>query len=367
MIDFIRENLLDKFQFEGDPIYVEPFGCGHINATFAVYFKSETRPPRRYILQRINTNIFCDPDGLMENIVNVTAFLRKKIIAAGGDPDRETLTVIFTRDGKPYYRDAEGRCWRAYGFIENATSYQSVERPVLFYNAARAFGKFQRLLADYPAATLHETIPQFHDTGKRFRDFCAAVQNDKAGRRALVADEISFVLARETDCTIVTGLIAAGKMPLRVTHNDTKLNNIMMDNQTDEGICIIDLDTIMPGSPLYDFGDSIRFGASSAAEDEKDLDKVFMKLDLFESYTKGFLSEVGSALTETELEYLAFSAKLMTLECGMRFLADYLDGDCYFATHYEGQNLDRARTQFKLVADMEAKMDQMQAIVRKYC
>ncbi|MDD6176159.1 MAG: aminoglycoside phosphotransferase family protein, partial [Firmicutes bacterium] len=310
MIDFIRENLLDKFQFEGDPIYVEPFGCGHINATFAVYFKSETRPPRRYILQRINTNIFCDPDGLMENIVNVTAFLRKKIIAAGGDPDRETLTVIFTRDGKPYYRDAEGRCWRAYGFIENATSYQSVERPVLFYNAARAFGKFQRLLADYPAATLHETIPQFHDTGKRFRDFCAAVQNDKAGRKSLVADEISFVLAREKDCTIVTGLIAAGKMPLRVTHNDTKLNNIMMDNQTDEGICIIDLDTIMPGSPLYDFGDSIRFGASSAAEDEKDLDKVFMKLDLFESYTKGFLSEVGSALTETELEYLAFSAKL---------------------------------------------------------
>jgi len=241
-----------------------------------------------------------------------------------------------------------------------------VERPILFYNAARAFGKFQRLLADYPAATLHETIPQFHDTGKRFRDFCASVQNNKAGRKALVADEISFVQARETDCTIVTELITAGKMPLRVTHNDTKLNNIMIDNQTDEGVCIIDLDTIMPGSPLYDFGDSIRFGASSAAEDDKDLNKVFMKLDLFESYTKGFLSEVGSALTESELSHLAFSAKLMTLECGMRFLADFLDGDFYFATHYDGQNLDRARTQFKLVADMESKMNQMQAVVAKY-
>lgn len=367
MIDFIREHLLNQFQFEGTPIFVEPFGCGHINATFAVYFKSETKPPRRYILQRINTDIFQDPDGLMENIVSVTAFLRKKILAAGGNPERETLTVILTIDGKPYYRDAENRCWRAYDFIENATSYQTVERPVLFYNAARAFGKFQRLLADYPTATLHETIPQFHDTGKRFRDFCAAVQNNKAGRKELVADEIAFVQAREKDCTIVTDLIAAGKMPLRVTHNDTKLNNIMMDNKTDEGICIIDLDTIMPGSPLYDFGDSIRFGASSAAEDEKDLSKVFMKLDLFESYTKGFLSEVGSALTETELSLLAFSSKLMTLECGMRFLSDYLDGDVYFATHYEGQNLDRARTQFKLVADMEQKMDEMKAVVEKYC
>ena len=361
------EALFSCFQFEGTPFYAERFGCGHINETYAVYCKFEIKPPVRYILQKINTNVFRDPDGLMQNILGVTEYLREQIIAQGGDPLRETLTVVPTIDGKPYYRDENGDCWRAYVFIENAITYQTVERPELFYEAACAFGRFQKTLAGYPANTLHDTIPQFHDTAKRFRDFVAAVERDKCGRLAQVADEVNFIRAREADCSVVVDAIARGEVPLRVTHNDTKLNNIMMDPETDKSVCIVDLDTIMPGSALYDFGDSIRFGASSAAEDEKDLDKVYMKPELFESYTRGFLSEVGDCLTEGEKKLIAFSAKLMTLECGMRFLTDYLDGDVYFHTTYEGQNLDRARTQLKLVADMEQKRAIMEEIVARYC
>lgn len=359
------EDLLTQFAFNETPFFAEPFGCGHINETYAVYCKAENLPPKRYIVQKINTNVFRNPDQLMDNILRVTAFLRDKIQAAGGDPSRETLTVVPTRDGQPYYRAADDSCWRAYIFIEHAVSYQTVEAPDLFYNAAKAFGHFQKLLADFPAATLHETIPQFHDTAKRFRDFSDAVARDRCGRLKDVLPEVEQVRTRAADCAVITDAIAAGEVPLRVTHNDTKLNNILMNPDTHESVCIIDLDTIMPGSALYDFGDSIRFGASSAAEDEKDLSRVFMRPELFESYTRGFLSEVGDALTDAEIRLLPFSAKLMTMECGMRFLADYLDGDTYFHTTYEGQNLDRARTQLKLVADMEQKMDEMNEIVRR--
>lgn len=241
-----------------------------------------------------------------------------------------------------------------------------MDRPVLFTNAAKAFGHFQKLLADYPADTLHETIAGFHNTVDRYALFEKAVAEDKAGRAALVEKEIQFFLDRKADGTVVVDAIAKGQLPLRVTHNDTKLNNIMMDNETDEGICVIDLDTVMPGSVLYDFGDSIRFGASTADEDEQDLSLVSMDLELFEAYTAGFLSEAGSSLTAEEIRLLPFSAKLLTLECGMRFLTDYLNGDTYFRIHREHHNLDRCRTQMKLVADMEHKMEDMHKIVEKY-
>ena len=363
MLERIKNEIVKEFLFDGDFIYAEPFGCGHINATYAVYFRRETKAPVRYILQAVNTSIFTDPQGLMENIQGVTEHLRKKILAQGGDPERETLTLVPAKTGGYLYKDQEGTYWRSYTFIEDATCYQTVERPVLFENAAKAFGHFQKLLADYPAGSLHETIKNFHNTEDRYAQFEQAVAEDKAGRAASVQEEIRFFLDRKADGSVVTDAIAKGVLPLRVTHNDTKLNNIMMDNKTDEGICVIDLDTVMPGSVLYDFGDSIRFGASTGAEDEPDLSLISMDLDLFKAYTAGFLSEAGSSLTKEEIDLLPFSAKLMTLECGMRFLTDYLNGDTYFRIHREGQNLDRCRTQMKLVADMEEKMDKMKAIV----
>lgn len=362
----IRNEIVPQFQFDGTFIYEQPFGCGHINSTFAVYFSYETEPPVRYILQAVNSSIFKDPYGLMENIKGVTSHIKKKLIEQGKDPNRGTLTIIPAKNGSPLYKDSEGVFWRAYTFIEDATCYQTVSSPEVFKNAAKAFGNFQKLLADYPADTLHETIPNFHNTPSRYEDFKRAIKEDKKGRAASVQKEIDFYLEREADGKIVTDAIQAKTLPLRVTHNDTKLNNIMMDNTTNEGICIIDLDTVMPGSVLYDFGDSIRFGASTAAEDEIDLTKVSMSLELFEAYTAGFLSEAGDSLAKKEIELLPFSAKLMTLECGLRFLTDYLNGDTYFKIEREHQNLDRARTQMVLVADMERKMEDMKQIVSKY-
>lgn len=359
--------IVNQFAFEGDFIHIEPLGKGHINSTYAVYFRRETESPIRYVLQRINTSIFKDPFALMNNIGGVTNYLRKKIMEAGGNPDRETLTIVNTKDGKLFYEDTNKGCWRAYLFIDDATCYQSAEKPGLFYNSAKAFGRFQKLLSDYPAETLSETIEKFHNTVNRYKNFEIALAEDKMGRAKDVQKEIEFVKARKDDCSIVVDLIEKKEIPLRVTHNDTKLNNIMMDNETNEGICVIDLDTVMPGSVFYDFGDSIRFGASSAAEDETDLSKVYMDINLFEEYVDGFLSEAGDTLTKKEYELLAFSAKLLTLECGIRFLTDYLEGDTYFKIHREHHNLDRARTQFKLVADMEDKMEMMNEIVRSHC
>ncbi len=360
------EAYVDHFAVEGDVVDICKNENGHINSTYVITCKKPDGANIRYILQTVNTSIFKNPDALMENIRGVTDYLKTIIAANGGDVNRETLTLIPTKKGKNYFIDEGGQCRRMYNYIENATSYQSVERPILFENAAKAFGRFQRQLANYKAETLHETIAHFHDTPKRFCDFEKAVEDDIAKRADSVRDEIAFFYAHKDICSAITDKIASGEVPLRVTHNDTKFNNIMIDNDTDEGICIIDLDTVMPGSALYDFGDSIRFGASSAAEDETDLSKVHFVPSLFEAYVRGFLSEAGEALTETEKDLMPISCVLMTLECGMRFLGDYLNGDVYFATHREGHNLDRARTQIKLVTEMEAQLDDMKAIVAKY-
>ncbi len=352
--------ICSSFEIKGQFINAIPYGEGHINNTYLV-----NTTGNRYILQRVNNDVFKHPEDVMSNIALVTEFLHKKIIASCGDPYRETLTLIPTKDGKHFLVTKEGNLFRMYLFIGSAISYQKVESPELFYRIAKAFGRFQEMLDGFPAEQLKETIPNFHNTVSRYANFKNSVEANQAQRASDVAAEIAFAMDREKDAGIIMESIQDGSVPLRVTHNDTKLNNILVDETSGEGICVIDLDTVMPGSMLFDFGDSIRFGASTAAEDEKDLDKVWMDLELFEQYAKGYIEELHSTMTEKELELLPMSAKLMTLECGIRFLGDYLDGDHYFRIHYPEQNLDRARTQFKLVADMEEKMDAMKEIVKK--
>ncbi len=356
-MSYTLSDIIRKFRID---VSIEPYGNGHINDTYI----AESDP--KYILQRINNSVFKNPEQVMSNITGVTEHLRKKITDAGGNPERETLNLVKTVDGKSFYKADDGNYFRMYKFIEGAVSYDSVENPAQLYEAARAFGKFQSMLSDYPVDKIYETIPDFHDTGKRYAALEAAVDKDVVGRCGLVEKEIEFAFARRQDTNVIVDAIAAGKVPVRVTHNDTKLNNVMLDEKTGEGVCVIDLDTVMPGSLLYDYGDALRFGASSGAEDECDLDKIWFDLELFEAFTKGFLEEVGSNLTDEEIKLLPFSAKLMTYECGIRFLTDYLSGDTYFKIHRKNHNLDRARTQFKLVADMEKKMDTMSGIIKKY-
>lgn len=366
LFDKETTEILSQWEWGGHIAGVLPYGEGHINATKCVYVQSPDGASVRYILQRINTDTFRDPDGLMENICGVTEYLRKILAEQGGDPDRGTMRVRPTRAGTTYYRAADGSCWRLYSFVENTICLQTVETPEDFYASALAFGNFQRQLADYPAATLHETIARFHDTPNRYRNFEKALAEDVCHRAAEIGPEIAFVQAHKADCSYMMDLLNAGKLPLRVTHNDTKLNNILLDKTTRQGICVIDLDTVMPGLAANDFGDSIRFGANHSAEDERDLTKVNFDLSLFDIYTKGFLQAAGDAFTPLEKETLPWGAKLMTLECGIRFLTDYLEGDHYFHTTRHGQNLDRARTQFKLVQDMEAQWQQMADVVAKY-
>ena len=346
--------ILSAFGISHDP---KLFGNGHINTTYLV----DGSP--KYILQRINTTVFRDPDGVMENIFAVTEFLHGKILAAGGNPDRETLTFLRTLDGKPYFRTPQGDCYRVYRFIDHALSLDSASTPEEFAESARAFGKFQRMLADFPAEQLHETIPHFHDTPDRLRQFRETLEKDPMGRAKDVQAEIRFVLDRAGEMGTITAALADGSVPLRVTHNDTKLNNVLLDEKTHKGLCVIDLDTVMPGSMLYDYGDSLRFGASTAAEDEPNLDLVHFDPDYFRAYTQAYLETLGDSITPREAELLPFSARLMTLECGMRFLADHIDGDHYFRIHREGHNLDRCRTQFRLVEEMEQKAAAMADIV----
>ena len=355
------QEALAAFDFGARTPQAVRYGEGHINDTFLVDVGTE-----RFILQRVSSAAFKEPDKLMENIVNVTDYLSREIQRQGGSPRRETLTVIRTRQGENSFTDSEGGVWRVFPFVEGTVCYQAAETPELFAASGRAFGRFQRLLRDYPAHTLHETIPRFHDTEDRLRKFKAAVAADPLGRAADCRADIDFVLAREADCSAALSAQREGVLPLRVTHNDTKLNNVLMDAETGNALCVIDLDTVMPGLSINDFGDSIRFGANHNAEDEPDLSKVNFDLDLFSVYAAAFLEEAGEALTEAEVRYLPWGAKLMTLECGMRFLTDHLEGDGYFHISRPGQNLDRARTQFKLVADMEAQWDQMNAIVAQY-
>lgn len=359
-------NAIDAYAFPGEYAGVLPYGRGHINDTYAVYFQSQEGEDKRYILQKINRNVFRNPDALMENVVKVTSYLRASILSSGGDPDRETLNLIKTWKGRDYFVDEEGEYWRCYQFIEDTVTLQTVEKPEDMYEAARVFGSFQKHLADYPAGTLFETIPEFHNTKNRFDQFISALEEDVKNRARDVKDEIDFILKRQDEAGLLVDLVEKGQLPLRVTHNDTKLNNVLMDKKTRKGICAVDLDTVMPGLSLYDFGDAIRFGANPAGEDEEDLSKVRMEESLFEAYTEGYLQEAGSSLTEKEIELLPAAAKMMTFECGMRFLTDYLQGDTYFKIHKEHHNLIRCRTQFKLVSDMEKKWDKMHEIVNKW-
>ncbi|MDO4337310.1 MAG: aminoglycoside phosphotransferase family protein [Eubacteriales bacterium] len=359
------QEVIGQFEFSGSLEECIPFGSGHINDTFRLAFRTDAGI-KRYILQKMNKRIFTKPEELMENISGVTSWLRRKIEEHGGDVERETLNLLESHEGKPYYVDSEGEYWRVYLFIENATCFDSVENDNDFYQSAVAFGHFQRLLADYPAETLHETIENFHNTVDRFRKFKEALALDACGRASGVQEEVQFVLDREALAHTLCDRQEQGILPLRVTHNDTKLNNIMIDDETGRAICVIDLDTVMPGLSVNDFGDSIRFGASTGAEDEPDLSKVSFDLHLYEVYVKGFIEGCAGALTEAELDMLPMGAILMTFECGMRFLTDYLEGDHYFKIHREGHNLDRTRTQFKLVRDMEEKLPEMKAIVEKY-
>jgi len=356
------KNIANKFDINGTAVSAENYGCGHINDTFKVV----TDSGEKYLLQRINTSIFKDAKALMENIASVTGFLKEKIVAAGGDPMRETLNVVSTKEGNDFLEDESG-CWRVYLFVDDTITLQTAETPELFYASACAFGRFQKLLADFPAHTLTESIPDFHNTKKRFLAFEEAVANDVCGRAKEVEKEIEFVRARKDFAATLVDMQEAGEIPLRVTHNDTKLNNVMLDAATKQPLVVVDLDTVMPGLSVNDFGDSIRFGATHAAEDEVDLSKVNFELDLFECYTKGFLGECGSLISDIEKKMLPVGAMMMTFECGMRFLTDYLNGDTYFKIHREKHNLDRCRTQFKLVSDMEKAREQMDAIVKKYC
>ena len=347
--------VLKQFQLDSPAVSSDRYGCGHINETYLVV----TESGRRYILQKISNRAFPDVAGLQENISAVTRYLHTQI-----DDPYGALTLIPTLDGKTYYHAEENSDWRVYDFIEGSICLQAPETPEDFYQSAIAFGTFQQQLAGFPAETLHETIKNFHNTPDRYRIFKEVLAKDVMGRAKDVQPEIDFALAHEEAGSRLTAMLKAGELPLRVTHNDTKLNNVMLDENTRTPLCVIDLDTTMPGLSAYDFGDSIRFGAATAAEDEKDLSKVTMSLELFRIYTRGFLTACPG-LTENERKVLPLGAMTMTLECGVRFLTDYLDGDHYFGIHYADQNLDRCRTQFKLVADMEAKWDTMAKIIEE--
>ncbi|MBA4347819.1 MAG: mucin desulfatase [Clostridiales bacterium] len=347
-------SVLSSFALSCAPVSSEPYGRGHINGTQLVVCADGAR----YILQHINTTVFRYPEALMQNIELVTAHLRKRI----SDP-RGVLRLVPALDGKHFVVE-NGEYWRVYELVENSVCYQSADR-ALFYESAVAFGRFQNQLADFPAEQLTETIPQFHDTPVRYATFRQAIAENAANQRDKVQREIDFVLSREAFAHTLTDLQAAGELPLRVTHNDTKINNVLFDASTNKALCVIDLDTVMPGLSVTDFGDAIRFGASTAAEDERDLSLVHFDLGLYETYVRGYLSTCGESLTKTEKAMLPIGAKMMTLECGMRFLTDHLAGDRYFHVSREGQNLDRAHTQFRLVEEMENNWQQMHKIVEE--
>lgn len=354
----------EHFRFDGEITDVAPYGNGHINDTYAVVCES-ARGKIRYILQRLNSNVFPDRAGLMRNMIAVTDFLREKVIADGGDPERECLRLIPTAQGERYFVSEEGEVWRATQFIENTDAYLVADDDAMFRDAGRAFGKFIARLSAFDAGSLFEVIPDFHNTAKRFAAFERALAADACGRAESAAAEIAFVLARKSGCSVITDALADGSIPVRVTHNDTKLNNVLIDVDTKRAVCVIDLDTVMPGSMLYDFGDGVRAGCSTAKEDERDLWKVDFDLDLFGAFADGFLSGMEGSVTAKERELMPAAARLMTFECGMRFLTDYLSGDTYFKTAYSEHNLVRARTQFKLVARMEELAEKMAELVDK--
>lgn len=348
------EKVLKAFNIQGTP---ECFGDGHINTTYNL--------DNKYVIQKLNTEVFPNPGGVMDNCWAVTNHIKAKLAAEGVDSDRQTLEFISTVDGKPFYEGEEGT-FRVYKFIDEAYTLTNEKTPEILYKAAKAIGKFQKMLADFDAEKLFTVIPDFHNTPKRVENLKKAVEKNASGRADLVKDEIAFAYDIAKMSGAITDAIADGSVPLRVSHNDTKLNNVLFDEKTDDSLCLIDLDTVMGGSYLYDFGDAMRFGASTAAEDCTELDKVNFDLDIFEAFTKGYLESAADVLTDGEKKLIYTSVILMTYECGIRFLTDYIDGDVYFRTHYDNHNLDRARNQFKLVRDMLDKKEQGEAIVKKY-
>ena len=350
----IIEKSAYAFRLDGTPMECQVFGHGHINHTL----KITTDTGAEYVLQRINTYVFKEPVRLMENVSAVTDFLRRRV----EDP-RHALHFLLTHDGKYYHVDEEGQYWRCYDFV-GGFCLDLPETDEDFYQSAIAFGRFQTLLSDFPAETLYETIPEFHNTTDRYRLFKESVALDAAGRAADVREDIDFLLEREDLACTLQNMRQDNLLPLRVTHNDTKLNNVLLDKATRKALCVLDLDTVMPGLSLYDFGDSIRFGAATAEEDEQDLSKMELNLHLFEVYTKGYL-EAATAMTETEIAMLPMGALAVTLELATRFLKDYLDGDLYFKTAYPTHNLVRARTQMKLAYDMQKKWEDMNRIVAR--
>lgn len=357
---------LAAFPYEGKIVAMEQFGSGHINDTYAVFVEGYPHPRIGYILQRLNTHVFKKPQEVMENIMGVTEFMHTSLESGGEDCERGVLHFLKTNDGDVAYYDIQGMPWRSYRFIEHSFCFDQSSTPEIFYQSGRAFGNFLGMLGGYPAETLHETIPDFHDTRWRYQSLLNAVEKDSLGRAKECRAEIEFALERQREAGLLMELLEAGELPLRVTHNDTKLNNVLFDTQTKRAICVIDLDTIMPGLSASDFGDAIRFGASTAAEDEINLNKVKLSLPLFEAFTKGYLETVGFVLTPKEKEVLPEGARIITLECGVRFLTDYLEGDSYFKTERPGQNLDRCRTQFKLVQEIENNMETLHEIVQKH-
>ena len=351
-MDYTKEykSVAEQFSLVGEVQEIAPYGEGHINVTYLV-----TTDKKRYIMQKMNTRVFPDSVGLMRNICGVTEHLRARGI--------ETLTVVPTKSGEPFLRSES--CWRVYDFIENTVTYQLVTDKNVFRNSGKAFGEFQNYLAEFDASKLTESIARFHDTPNRFNNFKNALEKDALGKAKNCQEEIDFVLSHKDTYSLIIDGLKDGSLPLRVTHNDTKLNNILMDDKSGEARAVIDLDTIMPGSMLYDFGDSIRFGASTAPEDEKDLSKVHFDIELFKAYAEGYVDAVKDRITAREAELLPYGAYLMTIECGMRFLTDYLEGDTYFATKYEGHNLIRCRTQLKLAKQMEENFDKMGEIIKE--
>lgn len=358
--EFLRL-LCNQFMMYGDFLLAVPFGSGHVNDTYQVtYDQGGVR--LHYTLQRINGHVFPEPEKVMENIDRVTAHILSKIRYRHQETRRRTLRLLRTREGVPFVRDEFGDIWRAYVFIENARAYETLETPEQAFCLARAVGEFQRDLTDLPGGRLHETIRDFHHTPKRIEALERAIKNDICGRVKEVSREIDFVMKRKEEAGTLLRLVKSGAIPERITHNDTKSANVLIDDLTGEGCCMLDLDTVMPGISLYDFGDMIRAGTNTAAEDETNIDKVGLRFELYEAITKGFLSAAGTFLTEAEREYLPFAGKLITLETGVRFLTDYLEGDHYFKTARMRHNLDRCRTQFQMVNSIEKQFDAMRRV-----
>jgi aminoglycoside phosphotransferase (APT) family kinase protein len=350
------------FAIYGRFVSAGPYGSGHINDTFVAEF-DQAGARLRYILQRINRRIFKDIPALMDNIQRVSAHAARRASDSGlADASRRALTLVATRDGSGYWQDAAGEVWRCYLFIEGARSFDLVETPPQAYEAARSFGDFQRILVDLPGPRLKETIPDFHNTRKRFGHLQQAIASDPLRRAARIGADLDFALKREPMLEVLPPLAASGAIPERITHNDTKFNNVLLDNRSGQGICVIDLDTVMPGLALYDFGDLVRSATNSAREDERDLVQVTMRMPIYRALVAGYLSSAGQFLNEAERAHLAFAGKLITFEIGLRFLTDFIEGDPYFKIARPQHNLDRARNQFALVRSIETQEAAMQSV-----